>query len=205
MINPNSNPIPLTSGEKADFGIELNSIGQQEWEEDAVALPASRWVDRTESTARRNGRISDAYLKFLVKELKPFNDQNYRTLPDQAHTLMMGSSMGGLISLYALEQFPHIFGAADCLSTHWPIGDDILVEYLGGHLPAPGSHRLYFDYGTATLDAEYEPYQNRLDAWMQRAGFQLGKDWITQKFEGAEHNEAAWRARVHIPLKFLLS
>jgi predicted alpha/beta superfamily hydrolase len=149
--------------------------------------------------------LSDEYLKFLVEELKPFIDRNYRSLPDRDHTFVMGSSMGSLISLYALEEYPHIFGATGCLSTHWPIGDNILVEYLGEHLPEPGSHRLYFDYGTATLDAEYEPYQNRMDAWLQQAGFQLGKNWITQKFEGAEHNEAAWRARVHIPLKFLLT
>jgi pimeloyl-ACP methyl ester carboxylesterase len=147
---------------------------------------------------------SDSYLRFLVEELKSFVDATYRTLPDQAHTLVMGSSMGGLISLYALEQYPHIFGGAGCLSTHWPAGGDPLVDDLGAHLPAPGSHKLYFDYGTATLDALYEPFQLRMDGYLAAAGYARDVDWMTLRFDGAEHNEAAWRARLDLPLRFLL-
>ena len=147
---------------------------------------------------------SDRYLQFLVEELKPFIDATYRTLPDQPNTLVMGSSMGGLISLYALEQYPHIFGGAGCLSTHWPAGGDPLVDYMGQHLPPPGRHKLYFDLGTATLDAEYEPFQLRMDGQLAAAGYRRGQDWMTLKFDGAEHNEAAWRARLEIPLTFLL-
>jgi predicted alpha/beta superfamily hydrolase len=147
---------------------------------------------------------SDSYVQFLVEELKPFVDATYRTLPDQRNTLVMGSSMGGLISLYALEQYPHVFGGAGCLSTHWPAGGDALVDDLGAHLPAPGRHKLYFDYGTATLDELYEPYQLRMDGHLAAAGYTRDVDWMTLKFDGAEHNEAAWQARVDIPLTFLL-
>ncbi len=148
---------------------------------------------------------SNRYLQFLVDEIKPFIDTNYRSLPDQAHTCIMGSSMGGLASLYALEIYPEVFGAAACLSTHWPAGGDLLVDDLAAHLPVPGIHRLYFDYGTATLDELYEPFQLRFDAQLQNAGYTRGRDWVTLKFEGAEHNEAAWRQRVEIPLRFLLA
>lgn len=110
--------------------------------------------------------------------------------------------MGGLISLYALEQYPHLFGGAGCLSTHWPTGEEMLVDYLGAHLPQAGAHRLYFDFGTATLDWNYEPFQRRMDEHLRAAGYREDVDWMTRKFEGAEHNEAAWRARVHIPLEF---
>jgi predicted alpha/beta superfamily hydrolase len=147
---------------------------------------------------------SDRYLKFLVEELKPMLDGAYRTLPAKRDTFIMGSSMGGLISLYALEQYPHLFGGAACLSTHWPAGENMLVDYLGAHLPRAGGHKLYFDFGTATLDWNYEPYQRRMDEHLRAAGYRQGVDWMTRKFEGAEHNEAAWRARVHIPLVFLL-
>lgn len=147
---------------------------------------------------------SDAYLRFLVEELKPRIDAAYRTLPDREHTFIMGSSMGGLISLYALVEYPHVFGGAACLSTHWPIGEDVVLEYFGGALPKPGRHKLYFDFGTETLDAAYEPYQRRMDALLRAAGYTLGGDWVTRKFEGAEHSERAWRERVHIPLQFLL-
>jgi predicted alpha/beta superfamily hydrolase len=148
---------------------------------------------------------SGNYLRFLVEELKPAMDAQYRTMPDQPHTLVMGSSMGGLASLNALECYPQVFGGAACLSTHWPAGGNLLVDDLAAHLPPPGSHRLYFDYGTATLDALYEPFQTRFDAQLAAAGYTNGKDWMTLKFEGAEHCEAAWRQRVEIPLRFLLA
>lgn len=149
--------------------------------------------------------LSEFYLRFLTTELKPFVDSTYRTLSDQPHTFVMGSSMGGLISLYALIEYPDIFGGAGCLSTHWPIGQDPMVDYFGAALPKAGRHILYFDYGTETLDADYEPYQQRMDALLQAAGYTAGQDWLTRKFDGAEHSERAWRERVHIPLSFLLA
>jgi predicted alpha/beta superfamily hydrolase len=147
---------------------------------------------------------SDAYLKFLVAELKPWLDRTYRTQPEVAHTFVMGSSMGGLISAYALAEYPQVFGGAGCVSTHWPAGDGAMIDYLAKHLPKPGTYKLYFDFGTATLDAQYEPYQQRMDAVMRAAGYTEGRDWITKKFPGDEHSEKSWRARVEIPLSFLL-
>ncbi|MBQ3910654.1 MAG: SDR family NAD(P)-dependent oxidoreductase [Muribaculaceae bacterium] len=60
----------------------------------------------------------DDYLRFLVEEVKPFIDALYRPLTTREHTFVMGSSMGGLISLYALCEYPRVFGGAVCLSTH---------------------------------------------------------------------------------------
>jgi predicted alpha/beta superfamily hydrolase len=147
---------------------------------------------------------SDAYLKFLVEEVKPFVDRSYRTESGAAHTFIMGSSMGGLISAYALAEYPLVFGGAGCVSTHWPAGDGRVIDYLAQHLPKPGAHKFYFDHGTTTLDAQYEPYQVRMDAVMKAAGYTTGRDWITRKFEGAEHSEKSWRERVEVPLQFLL-
>ena len=109
-----------------------------------------------------------------------------------------------MISLYALEQYPQVFGGAGCVSTHWPAGGNWLVDAMAAGLPKPGSHKLYFDFGTATLDSSYERYQRRMDARVAAAGYTAGKDWLTRKFPGAEHSEKSWRARVHIPLEFLL-
>jgi predicted alpha/beta superfamily hydrolase len=147
---------------------------------------------------------TDNYLRFVVQELKPFIDKSYRTLTGRTDTFVMGSSMGGLASLYALSEYPEIFGGAGCLSTHWPAGKDVFLEWFKTHLPKAGAHKIYFDYGTATLDSLYEPYQLQMDHSMRQLGYSQGVDWITMKFSGAEHNEAAWRARVHIPLEFLL-
>ena len=148
--------------------------------------------------------LSDRYLAFLVEELKPFIDANYRTLSGRADTFVMGSSMGGLISQYAMSMYPAVFGGAGCVSTHWPAGDGIALDDFGAHLPDPASHKYWFDFGTETLDSSYEPYQRRADAMLRKAGYVEGQNWITRKFEGAEHSEKAWRVRVNQPLEFLL-
>jgi len=147
---------------------------------------------------------SDRYLQFIVTELKPFIDSTYRTLAGRADTFVMGSSMGGLISAYAVAEYPDVFGGAACVSTHWPAGNGAVIDYLASHLPDHASHRLYFDYGTATLDALYEPYQQRMDVVMRQAGYVEGRNWLTLRFDGAEHNEQAWRQRAALPLQFLL-
>ncbi|MCB9134197.1 MAG: alpha/beta hydrolase [Anaerolineales bacterium] len=148
--------------------------------------------------------LSDEYLKFLVTELKPFIDTTYRALPGQPDTFVMGSSMGGLISLYAVCEYPEVFGGAGCVSTHWVAAEGICVDYMRAALPRAGQHKLYFDYGTMGTDAPYEPFQQEADAILREAGYQRGADWLTEKFPGADHNEAAWHARVHVPLAFLL-
>ena len=169
-----------------------------------LELPAAKTILERFRADEGGDPASDQYLQFIVNEVKPFIDRTYRTLPAQIHTSVMGSSMGGLISLYALVEYPEIFGNAGCLSTHWPIGDNLLVEYLGRALPPAGSHRLYFDFGTAGLDEAYEPFQRRMDTFVRAAGYEHGQDWLTLKFEGEEHTEAAWRKRVHLPLQLLM-
>ena len=154
--------------------------------------------------ARSDDLLSDDYVRFLTEELKPFIDAQYATQPGPESTLIMGSSMGGLISLYATAQHPEVFGGAAALSTHWPACDGCVIDWLGTHLPAPGAHRIYFDHGTATLDAQYAPHQARMDTAMRARGYTAGTDWLARRFEGAEHNEAAWKARLEVPLVFLL-
>ncbi len=165
--------------------------------------------DKVLAAARNKGWegeiLSDKYLKFLVEELKPFIDKTYSTNTERESTFIMGSSMGGLISFYALAEYPDVFGGAACISTHWPALDGVFLEYVAENIPLPGRHKLYFDYGTDTIDALYEPYQVKVDSMMAAAGFSEGKDWVSKKFKGAGHSENAWRKRVHIPLEFLLS
>jgi predicted alpha/beta superfamily hydrolase len=149
--------------------------------------------------------LSDDYLRYLVEELKPYVDAHYRTLPERDCTFVMGSSMGGLISIYAVCEYPEVFGGAGCLSTAWPVVGKPMIAYLQATLPRPGVHKIYFDHGTEALDATYASHQRQVDQVMRAAGFRAGEDWVTQVFGGADHSERAWRERVHIPLEFLLS
>ena len=149
--------------------------------------------------------ISDNYLKFIVEELKPFIDERYRTLTGRAHTLIMGSSMGGLISLYALCEYPDVFGRAGCLSTSWTVGGRVMLPYLRRQIPDPLTHAVYFDYGVEAHIGAYESYQRKVDRLFRRAGYVKDSNWLTERFPGANHSEQAWRDRVDVPLRFLLS
>lgn len=153
---------------------------------------------------------SDNYLRFIVTELKPFIDQKYSTKPEKANTFIGGSSYGGLISMYAICEYPEIFEGAACLSTHWigtfvdnPTIAGAFIDYFKAHIPNPRDHKLYFDYGTETLDQYYEPYQKRIDSIMKSNNY-TPDNWNTLKFEGKNHSEEAWSQRLHIPLTFLL-
>ena len=154
---------------------------------------------------------SDGYLKFIVSELKPYIDKTFSTKADRKNTFIAGSSMGGLISLYAICEYPTIFGGAACLSTHWPgifavdnnPFPDVMINYLKQALPQPKGHKIYFDCGDQTLDALYLPLQKRIDQLMSVKGFK-DKNWSTRFFPGENHSEKAWSKRLEIPLLFLL-
>ncbi|HEX6660470.1 MAG TPA: alpha/beta hydrolase-fold protein [Sphingomicrobium sp.] len=164
--------------------------------------------------------LSDGYLKFIVNELKPAIDKRFNVRTDRANTVIMGSSMGSLISLYAIDEYPKVFGGAGMMSTHWPLvinpdGKPVSEEdyeivsatferYLAPALPDPKTHRLYFDHGTETLDAVYKRYQDRVDGVVARRGYVQGKNWLTRNYPGQKHNEISWASRVDVPLQFLL-
>ena len=165
--------------------------------------------------------LSDGYLKFIVRELKPMIDRRFNVKRDRANTAIMGSSMGSLVSLYAIDEYPRVFGRAGMMSTHWPLfmkpdGKSVSDEeyevvssaferYLAPALPDPRTHKLYFDHGSETLDAIYARYQQRVDAVVARRGYKQGLNWMTRSFPGQKHNEISWASRVDIPLQFLLA
>ncbi len=168
---------------------------------------------------RSNGQIvfsdsvrSDAYLKFLVTELKPYIDSHFSADGRPSETYLAGSSMGGLISLYAICEYPSVFGGVACISTHWPLifrtennpFPEALMKYLKQNLPSPQNHRIYFDHGTTTLDAMYPPFQKKMDKIMKQRGYQKNKNWLSKSYEGKEHSEKAWKERLEIPLRFLM-
>jgi len=155
---------------------------------------------------------SGNYLQFIVKELKPYIDKSYSTLRDKSTTFIGGSSMGALLSLYAICEYPRVFGGAICMSTHWtgiftlehnPL-PAAFFAYLRLHLPSAKDHKIYFDHGDKTLDAWYPSFQKQADIIMKQKGYANGKNWLTLVFPGEDHSERAWARRFAVPLKFLI-
>lgn len=199
------------------------NIGTQRHADYCPQKPFSMLSEAQKNWAKENFRLSghtqdqdyqpdsDNYLKFLVQELKPAIDKKYAVRRGRKHTFIAGSSMGGLISIYAICEYPGVFGGAACMSTHWPVAftlennpcPDLLLAYLKTHLPAPRRHRIYFDHGDKTLDALYPELQQRVDAVMKEKGFST-KNWETLYFPGMDHSEKSWKARLDAPLLFLL-
>ena len=157
-----------------------------------------------------NDPKADKYLSFIVTELKPYIDKTYSVNTDLANTYIAGSSMGGLISWYALCEYPDVFGSAICMSTHWadntvdsPEIPYSFRKYLLNKLPSSSNHKIYFDHGTVDLDANYGVHQVLVDTIMKHKGYS-STNWESLVFDGEGHNETAWANRFNIPLKFLL-
>nr|WP_314446715.1 alpha/beta hydrolase-fold protein [uncultured Sphingomonas sp.] len=162
----------------------------------------------------------DDYLTFLAGTLKPRIDRDYRTRPQPRFTAVAGSSMGGLISLYALAERRDVFGKAAAVSTHSPLVDPGLLtqqpqmgemvkadwrRYLSTRLGAPQGRKLWMDHGTETLDASYAPYQAVLDQGIAAAGWKRGKHVESRVYHGTAHEENAWAARLPEVLGWLLA
>jgi predicted alpha/beta superfamily hydrolase len=151
---------------------------------------------------------SDAYLHFIVNELKPMIDERFRTKKGRDYTAIAGSSMGGLISCYAFTRYPKVFGRAGCVSTHWPMGDPIATEahkseiiklwadefVLG--LGKAGKRRLWMDHGDQTLDAFYPSYQAEITKEVEKLGWRKDRDFAVRPYPGTPHDENAWAARM---------
>lgn len=154
---------------------------------------------------------SDNYLKFIVEEVKPYIDKNYSVLTDRENTFIAGSSMGGLISMYAICEYPDIFGGAACISTHWPgimpadnnPVPEAFFKYMKDNLPDPDTHKMYFDYGTETLDQHYPQYAGAVDSIFLEGGYTQA-NFKNIEFKGENHSENAWNKRMDMPLTFLL-
>lgn len=144
----------------------------------------------------------NAYLRWCVEQLLPW--ASGRTGVDLARerTAVLGSSMGGLISLYAIARHPEVFESALCLSTHWLGGGAEFTQTLVAELPKPGGHRLWFDYGDQGLDAAYAPLQAIADQELELRGWS-GR-FVSRYYPNADHSEVDWANRADEVLAFWL-
>jgi len=176
-------------------------------EQDSISIALHK-IGRAKETFRP---ASDAYLAFVVDTLKPFIDRNFSTLTGRKSTFMAGSSMGGLISLYALCEYPDVFGGIACFSTHWtgihrndnnPFPKAIR-QYIKQKLPdAAQGHHIYLDTGTETLDSLYKNHHEAACSLIEAKGFTKTNFQHSVK-TGENHSEIAWSKRFPNAIRFL--
>jgi predicted alpha/beta superfamily hydrolase len=145
------------------------------------------------------------YLRFLVEMVKPTIDREFRTRPEPAFTSLMGSSMGGMISIYGGYAYPAVFGNVAALSTAFWIPDQKghrLIDVLRQH--GRGKFRLYIDSGTAGIQDDGHVETREFAKVAREKGWRDGKDFEHFEDVGAAHNEVAWRRRAWRPLMFVL-
>ena len=179
------------------------------------------------STAQRGPEYSPwhdgpKYARFLIEELMPRVNREFRTMTGPQNTAVMGSSMGGLLSYYLVSHHPEAFGACGCVSTHFPISEALvarvfpglattanpdttpyIVRDIAAGFRVPRGTRYMFDYGSLGLDSAYTPTHEIVRAWLLRQGLVDGRDFVIRRYEGATHNEASWRARLDDEMTFL--
>jgi predicted alpha/beta superfamily hydrolase len=134
--------------------------------------------------------------RYLVEDLKPWVDAEHRTLTGPADTAVMGSSLGGVVSLFLAWQWPGVFGNAGCLSSTFGFRDD-LHERIESEPKRP--IKIYLDSGWPRDNYETTRIMR---STLRARGFRDGEDLFYLAFPRARHDEQSWAMRAHIPFQF---
>lgn len=168
------------------------------------------------SDRQLGGGRGDAYLSFVVDTIKPLIDTDFRTLPSRRYTGIMGSSLGGLISLYAFFSRAHVFGFAGVMSPSLWFAEEAIYDFVESAVYHPG--KLYLDAGTrelgeqtggrlhrATASRRYYASVRRMKGVLVRKGYRPLRDLMHVEEKWAGHSESSWGRRLGPALRFLLS
>lgn len=178
----------------ASDGIELIVVGIDHGDAGRIA-ELTPWPNPKHSAIAEG----DAYLDFVVHTLKPWVDARYRTHRGREHTGVMGSSLGGLMSDYAMRRHPRVFGRVGILSPSYWYSDRVW-QYAMAHPPRRGA-RVWLAAGDRE-DAQMSADLPRMAALLRRqSGGRIRLEWGLRA--GAQHNEAAWREEFPRAVRFL--
>lgn len=135
------------------------------------------------------GGEGEAYVDFIVETLKPYIDSNFRTLPDRQHTGIMGSSLGGLISHYAMVEHPEVFGKVGVFSPAYWFNPEIYDHTAQN--PIAEDTRLYLLAGQQEGNGSVVNDVNQMESVLLQSGFP--SDNIEVKIDAdGEHREWYW-------------
>jgi enterochelin esterase-like enzyme len=148
------------------------------------------------------GGRADRYAKFLMQEVMPFIQREYRTLADSRVTGIGGSSLGGLVSLYLGLKFPNVFGRIAALSPSVWWNQRMILRFAAAIAPAQPRPSIWLDIGTKE-GPRFLPDVEQFRDVLLKKGWRLGEDLHYERVDGGEHNEAAWAQRIGRVLQFL--
>ena len=174
--------------------VECNTEGERRMNE------YSPWDIDFPETGHIEG-LGKVTMDWMTESLKPYIDGKYRTLPEREHTFIAGSSMGGLMALYAVTEYNGVFSGAAALSPCFWAGGVSLHELLSKALRKPT--RVYMDMGTAEEMGEDPKELSEIFKGAEELT-KAGADVAALAIPGAEHNEAAWEKRIPIFMDYLL-
>ena len=141
------------------------------------------------------GGKADVYLQFIITHLKPYVDSNYRTLKGNLDTTIWGSSLGSLISLYAVLKYPETFGKAGLFSTALWINKEEMLDFIENSEIDP-EKKFYFLVGaqegdTQEFQLEMVKDQHEMVELLLAKGIQKN-NIIDKVIPNGHHNEALW-------------
>jgi enterochelin esterase-like enzyme len=212
---------PRIANTGVDWGVDESIVRLMETGVIPPVIVVGAWSGDERGPEYSPWHDAPEYARFLIEELMPKVNAEFRTMTGPENTAHMGSSMGGLLSFYLVTYHPEVFGACGCISTAFVLSGSMVVEAVGreaGETPDPTPYivrdieagltvpegvRYWFDYGTEGGDAEYGPTHEAVREWLLGQGLEEGEDFVVREYEGADHNEAGWRARLDDPLTFL--
>jgi predicted alpha/beta superfamily hydrolase len=150
---------------------------------------------------KNGGGRGELYLRFLTETVKPLIDADFRTLSDREHTGIAGSSMGGLISLYAFFRYRHIFGFAGVMSPSLWFAKRAVLEWVNRQPYAGG--RVYIDVGMREGQKTLDDVLKLRDI-LEAKGYRNLRDLLCVVDTAGDHSERAWARRLHREMRFLL-
>lgn len=167
--------------------------------EHKIQVPICVAIDNTMARIEEYGSVTatSSYADFIVLQLKPMIDSIYRTLPGREYTATMGSSLAGMIAFQLAWYHNDVFSKAACLSPAFRYKNLDLTAELKKYTGPKKDIVLYIDNGTIGLESELQPAIDETVTFLKSKGYAVNYVLAT----GAEHNEAAWAARVAQPAR----
>lgn len=212
---------PRIASTGVDWGVDESVVRLEARGVIPPVIVVGVWSTAARATEYSPWHDAPDYARFLIEELMPRVNREFRTRTGPASTAVMGSSMGGLLSYYLVTHHGDVFGACGCISTHFPLSEAVAAQVLNipatgvpdttpyvvrdirSGLQVPRGARYWFDYGSLGLDSAYAPSHAAVRTWLLGQGLIEGRDFVIRRYRGATHNEASWRARLGDALTFL--